>query len=168
MVTRVETRRPSLRGIFSYLSLSLLYGLHQERRVETHSKAFPPEHDMNDTDINDDNQCFGDDAANLERKMQGVWSTATGPISLSLRVCKCVIRKGTMMEVSPAFSFQVKSIKIEGSVRSRVLAMHINHNICGLAVSFTIAIKRLRSDAVSRVCARWYEDYSQDRTCGDQ
>ncbi|KAG3193778.1 hypothetical protein PC128_g9929 [Phytophthora cactorum] len=148
------------RGFFSYLPPSLLHELRHKRRAERKAKAFLPELDPSDSD-GDDNQCCKDTRSVISRKAQGVWSTATGPMGLSLGACKICDVETAMLEVSPVF-FSSRS-EHRGSekrlCKGFVLVSINNESTFGAA--FVTVIKRLRSASrPTSLCFRWYQDFS--------
>jgi hypothetical protein len=149
------------RGFFSYLPPSLLHELRQKRRAEKKAKAFLPEHDLSDSDDSDDNQRPEDVKAVMARKAQGVWSTATGPMGLSLGACKICDVEAAMLEVSPVFfSSRTEHRGSEKRLCKGFVLVSIN-NESTFGAPFVVVIKRLR--AASRptsLCFRWYQDFS--------
>ncbi|POM60712.1 hypothetical protein PHPALM_30399 [Phytophthora palmivora] len=149
------------RGFFSYLPPSLLHELQQKRRAERKAKAFLPEHDSSDSDDDDENQQSEGAKAIMSRKAQGVWSTATGPMGLSLGACKICDVEAAMLEVSPLFfSSRLEHRGSEKRLCKGFVLVSIN-NESTFGASFSTVIKRLRSASrPTSLCFRWYQDFS--------
>ncbi|CAI5722327.1 unnamed protein product [Peronospora farinosa] len=150
-----------LRGFFTYLPPSLLRELVQKRRAESKAKAFLPEYDSNESDDSDEYECMENKTANLGRKAQGVWSTATGPIGLSFRSCKLCDVEATILEMPPVFfSSRREHQGSEKRLCKGFVLVSIN-NESTFGASFAITVKRLRSASrPTSLCFRWYKDFS--------
>ncbi|UIZ24802.1 hypothetical protein KXD40_006681 [Peronospora effusa] len=150
-----------LRGFFTYLPPSLLRELFQKRRAESKAKAFLPEYDSNESDDSDEYECMENKTANLGRKAQGVWSTATGPIGLSFRSCKFCDVEATILEMPPVFfSSRREHQGSEKRLCKGFVLVSIN-NESTFGASFAITVKRLRSASrPTSLCFRWYKDFS--------
>ncbi|KAE9323921.1 hypothetical protein PR003_g16862 [Phytophthora rubi] len=149
------------RGFFSYLPPSLLHELRQKRRAERKAKAFLPEHDLSDSDDNDDNQRSEDIKAIMSRKAQGVWSTPTGPMGLSFGACKVCGEEAAMLEVAPIFfSSRAEHRGSENRLCKGFVLVSIN-NESTFGAPFPVVIKQLRSASrPTSLCFRWYQDFS--------
>ncbi|CAH0514663.1 unnamed protein product [Peronospora belbahrii] len=153
-----------LRGFFSYLPQSFMRELRRKRRAEMKAKPMLPEHytnDSDDSDESDDNQCCEENSANLGHKVQGVWSTATGPIGLSFGACKIRDVEAAMLEASPVFfSFRREHQGSERHLCKGFILISINSEST-FGVSFAMTINRLRSASrPTSLCFRWYTDFS--------
>ncbi|RQM18451.1 hypothetical protein DD237_001777 [Peronospora effusa] len=150
-----------LRGFFTYLPPSLLRELVQKRRAESKAKAFLPEYDSSESDDSDEYECMENKTANLGRKAQGVWSTATGPIGLSFRSCKFCDVEATILEMPPVFfSSRREHQGSEKRLCKGFVLVSIN-NESTFGASFAITVKRLRSASrPTSLCFRWYKDFS--------
>ncbi|KAL3662008.1 hypothetical protein V7S43_012815 [Phytophthora oleae] len=148
------------RGFFSYLPPSLLQELRQKCRAERKAKSFLPEHDLSDSD-NDDDQRPEEIKAIMTRKAQGVWSTATGPMGLSLGACKICDVEAAMLELSPVFfSSRSEHRGSEKRLCKGFILVSIN-NESTFGAPFATVIKRLRSASrPTSLCFRWYQDFS--------
>ncbi|ETN16882.1 hypothetical protein F442_20487 [Phytophthora nicotianae P10297] len=148
------------RGFFSFLPPTLLHELRQKRRAERKANAFLPEHDPSDSD-SDDNQSYEDSSSVISRKAQGVWSTATGPMGLSLGACKICDVEAAMLEVSPVFfSSRSEHRGSEKRLCKGFVLVSIN-NESTFGAPFVTVIKRLRSASrPTSLCFRWYHDFS--------
>nr|QJW82753.1 hypothetical protein [Phytophthora litchii] len=149
------------RGFFSYLPPSLLHELQQKRRAEKKAKSFLPEHDSSDSDDSDENQRPEGVKAIMSRKAQGVWSTATGPMGLSLGACKICDVEAAMLELSPVFfSSRLEHRGSEKRLCKGFVLVSIN-NESTFGAPFVTVIKRLRSASrPTSLCFRWYQDFS--------
>ncbi|RLN26558.1 hypothetical protein BBO99_00007252 [Phytophthora kernoviae] len=156
-----ESRDLISRGFFSYLAPSLLHELRQKRRLQKKAKAFLPEHDLSDDSDSDDNQNPEDVKSIMARKAQGVWSTATGPMGLSLGACKICDVEAAMLEMPPVFfSSRLEHRGSEKRLRKGFVLVSIN-NKSTFSAPFSVVIKRLRSASrPTSLCFRWYQDFS--------
>ncbi|CAI5746751.1 unnamed protein product [Peronospora destructor] len=144
------------------LLVSFLRELVHKRRAEPKANAFLPEHDSNDeSDDSDEYECNEKNAANLGRKVQGVWSTATGPIGLSFGGCKICGAEATTLEMPPVFfSSRREHQGSEKRLCKGFVLVSIN-NESTFGASFAIVIRRLRSASrPTSLCFRWYKDFS--------
>lgn len=146
------------RGFFSYLPPPLLHELREKRRAERKVKSFLPELDSSDSDS--DNQSY-EETNSVIRKTQGVWSTATGPMGLSLRACRICDVEAAMLEVSPVFfSSRSEHRGSEKRLCKGFVLVSIN-NESTFGAPFVAVIKRLRSASrPTSLCFRWYQDFS--------
>ncbi|RLN54689.1 hypothetical protein BBJ28_00005805 [Nothophytophthora sp. Chile5] len=147
------------RGFYSFLSPSLLSELREKRRMLKKARSFLPEESEDESDENQEKQ--EEATADVDRKAQGVWSTATGPLGLCFGACKIRDVEAAMLEVPPTFfSSRAEHRGSEKRLRKGFVLVSIN-NESTFGVSFAVVMKRLRTASrPTSVCFRWFSDFS--------
>ncbi|DBA05343.1 TPA: hypothetical protein N0F65_007505 [Lagenidium giganteum] len=137
------------RGFFTFLSQAFLAQLRRKRQEMNGEVVLDPVVDEKAWKLLD------------QRKGQGIWSTASGPLGICLGACKLRDVEAAMLEISPLFfSSRLNGLGSEKRLTKGFVLISIN-NESTFGMTFPAVIKMLlNASRPTSVCFRWYKGQS--------